>query len=346
MFVIIPTIDAEGVHGCNPFETMMYGAIGQGSNYGVGMLADIFNSFGLRATFFLDVFEHTLYGESRLRKVCDLLLARNQDIQLHTHPAWRDDSRDFKKIRRLKKERSYFPQDKDFMFKCSFEEQVEILEHGIDCLERWTGNSSIAHRAGGYGVNEDTIRALRRVGIPVDSSMRYGHPNSEVSWSINRVVSYDGVVEVPITGYHMLQEVILGKRIVVREDPFRVTGLNSCTLEELLWFVDKGSNSQLCVMNFFMHSYSLLRFDKRFRSFRPDFNNIRKLEEFLKITVGRSDIVFMSMTEFWRRYQESPSAYQGEDYLPTCSQKITLFSVIARRLRKMVIPNPIKFGWK
>ena len=70
----------------------------------------------------------------------------------------------------------------------SFNEQVEILEHGIDCLKRWGAGKPIAHRAGAYGINIDTIKALKKVGIYIDSSMFFGHENCKEVWSINEVV--------------------------------------------------------------------------------------------------------------------------------------------------------------
>lgn len=331
MLVIIPTVDAEGVHGYNPFESMMLGVCRGRQPHGLEMIAAIFNRFNLKATFFLDVYEYTMYGEDNLRRVCDSLQALDQDIQLHTHPAWRDDPRDFNHVRKLKREKSFFPQSKDFLFKCSLDEQVQILEHGVDCLYRWCGVRPVAHRAGGYGLNDDTLDALRCVGIAVDSSMNYGHPNSKVRWSINKVVSRDGIVEVPITGFSRHQLICLGPICFEREDPFRKTDLDACTLEDLLWFVDDAKLHDLSVMNLFMHSYSLLQFDSRYRWFVPNPGNVAILTKFLETTQKYPDVRYLSMAEFAELYPDSSKDFIGADYLPTRKLRSSVVCLARKR---------------
>ena len=272
-------------------------------------------------------------------------MVREQDIQLHTHPAWRDDPRDFGQIRELKKRSSYYPQDKDFMFKCSLEEQVEILEHGIGCLISWCGVRPVAHRAGGYGLNQDTISALHRVGIPIDSSMHYLHSNSKLTWSINRVVARDGIVEVPVTGLRRHQVVTLGPKRWIRQIPFCKTDLNACSLDELLWFVSQAKSNDIRVMNLWMHSYSLLSFDNSFRWFRPDHNRIERLTQFLLATVDDPDVVYMSMTDFWLHYQKSPENFMGSDYLPTRYVETCALSLAATKIRQKALSFIRRLGW-
>ena len=39
----------------------------------------------------------------------------------------------------------------------------------------------IAHRSGGYSINENTMKALKNVGIKIDSSMQFLHPNCHLT---------------------------------------------------------------------------------------------------------------------------------------------------------------------
>ena len=109
MITVIPTVDVEGVHGKNPFEQMILGHIGEKDSWGVFRLAKIFNEFGVRATFFVDVYEYTLWGELPIARICEQLVGMGQDVQLHTHPSWCEDHRDFKSLRELKKEKKLSP---------------------------------------------------------------------------------------------------------------------------------------------------------------------------------------------------------------------------------------------
>ena len=167
MITILPTIDVEGVHGSSPFEQMVLGEIGTEETWGVYRLANIFKRWRISATFFVDCFEHVFWGETPIEEVCVNLVELGQDVQLHTHPSWRDDSRDSLELRSLKQRKGFLPQTKDFMAKLSKDEQVQVLQHGVDLLKRWTGKKPIAHRSGGYSINQNTIEALALVGIPI-----------------------------------------------------------------------------------------------------------------------------------------------------------------------------------
>ena len=59
---------------------------------GIEMQAKIFKTRWCSGYVFLDVYEYSFYGEDRTEKVVETLLKYDQDIQLHTHPGWFEDS--------------------------------------------------------------------------------------------------------------------------------------------------------------------------------------------------------------------------------------------------------------
>ena len=136
---------------------------------GVPQIIKILKKSGIRATFFLNVFEKCIWGEKSLKEVAKAISETNNDVQLHTHPAW------------------CFDRTRPHMWQYSLAEQMEILKIGIELLKKWTGKYPIAHRAGAYGINKNTFVALKQAGIRVDSSNFYEHPNCKVIWTINRV---------------------------------------------------------------------------------------------------------------------------------------------------------------
>src|SRR5690606_21478676 len=99
---------------------------------------------------------------------------------------------------------------KDLMGKLSYEEQLSVLLHGSDLLEAWTGRRPVAHRSGGYSIDQNTVRALVSAGIPLDSSMNCEHSNSKLVWARNRIVEADGIVELPVTVADFVIDVRLG----------------------------------------------------------------------------------------------------------------------------------------
>lgn len=331
---VVPTIDAEGVHGASPFDALMLGRTDDGGEYGATHLARIFHEYGLAATFFLDIYEHTLYGEDCLKELCDQLLLLGQDIQLHTHPSWRDDPRDTAQVRELKRDKCFFPQDKDFLYKCSLDEQREIIGHGVDKLRQWTGNNPVAHRAGGYGLNEETLKVLHEVGITVDSSACPFHSNSKLQLEINVVSQLHGVTQLPITGYAVDDTIVASLLRWHRTLQFQKTDLDQSSLTELLWFLDTVRSSG-GILTLFMHSYSLLRFDRRFNCLWHDQQEERKLRDFIGEVLQRPGVKVISVSDY-HQMASSEAHGQSSGFLPRFQRTRSLASVakkvIGRRL--------------
>jgi hypothetical protein len=293
------TIDAEGVHGDRPFEQFMLGEVGESVTWGIELQAKIFKSYGVQATFFLDVYEHSFYGQDAMKKVVETLLKYDQDVQLHTHPGWFEDPRDFKHVTKMRREKSCFDYKRPWMWCYSLNEQIEILEHGIDCLKRWGAGMPVAHRAGAYGINKDTISALKKVGIPIDSSMFWGHKNCKEIWGKNQLISKDGVFEIPVTGYLKSETLTLGPIKINRyKDRFVKTDIDSCPIQDLIWFSNQVSLNDHAVMNFFMHSYSMLSFDGRFKKIKKNVDKRAALEMFLQHVCKTKSLKICSMKAF------------------------------------------------
>jgi len=318
--IVLPTIDVEGVHGDRPFEQMILGEVGDKETWGVFRLARTFQRFGVSATFFVDCYEHTLWGEEKMRRVCQQLAEMGQDVQLHTHPAWRDDPRDAAWLREHKRRNSFLTPERDFMAKLSLEEQIAVLEAGIDLFERWLGRRPIAHRSGGYSINADTISALRHTGIAIDSSMNASHPNSELVWSYNRVEKRSGVLEIPVTVMRYSYGPWNRATRHLPQGKLKKTDLHVCSFSDLKAFVRQGGRSGAPLMNLFMHSYSLLDCDSllqpTFTHLRPHRRRLRTLESFLEWAVAREDIRIMDCTTFLNEHRQNRLPQFGADFVP------------------------------
>jgi hypothetical protein len=286
---------------------------GYSETWGVYKLADIFTRHNASATFFIDVYEKSFWGEGPLKNLCRTLSDQKFDIQLHTHPGWRDDPHDFDWLREMKCNKSYLSQAKDFMVKLSVAEQTAILMEGAQMIEEWTGRRPVAHRSGGYSINKDTLTALNRAGFRVDSSMHWGHPHSEIAWSRNQVLDHEGVLELPVTLIdYVFSLPLLG--VIYRKS--MKTDLDTCSLEELLSYVHQAKSSGVKIMNLFMHSYSLLEFDADYKSFRPQRSDEVKLNAFLHAVNTMEDVRVMDCATILRRYSESPHEFLGSDFVP------------------------------
>ena len=151
--------------------------------------------------------------------------------------------------------------------------------------------------------------------------MFYGHPNCKVAWSKNAVVEREGIVEIPITGLYKYRPMRAGLFGIAHERFFAKTDLDSCSLNELLLYVEAAKERNVSVMNLFMHSYSLLAFDGKFRCFKPDRSDDEKLRGFLATAANTGNVRFMSVAGFWEQYQRDPSGFHGSDSVPESPER-------------------------
>ena len=130
-------------------KQMIYGEINN-KYFGFPKILEICNSHNIKATFFISVFDSKKYGENSFKTICQVIKENGHDVQLHTHPR-----RAYDKTRRE-------------MYLYSLDEQIEIIREGKELIKEWTGEYPIAHRAGAYGLNENTLVALKENNIPID----------------------------------------------------------------------------------------------------------------------------------------------------------------------------------
>ena len=313
MVYIYPTIDTEGVHGSRPFEQFILGEVGEKEDWGALRLARIFKEFDVSATFFVDCYEYTYWGEDKMSKLCQGLEKLSQDVQLHTHPSWRDDPRDFDWIRKMKREQSYMPQRYDFMSKLSLDQQIDVIAQGKELLNKWIGKYPIAHRSGGYSINDDTITALRKNNIPIDSSMNISHANSKITWSRNAVINRDGnILEIPVTVFSRSYE-IFGIPIFQK---LMKTDIDECSVHDLLEYVDCAEREGVKFLNLFFHSYSLLNFNRDFTRISADPLEVKKLRKLLTELRKRDYVRFVDSKDILTMYKENQDCFSGTDIIP------------------------------
>jgi hypothetical protein len=340
MLTILPTIDVEGMHGRDPFNQMLLGKVSNGEFWGVYKIAKIFKEYGISATFFVDVYEYSFFGEDKLKDVCNKLLEFDQDVQLHTHPSWRDDSCDFNVIRKMKKNNSFLSQELDFMAKLNLDQQIMVLSKGVDLIKSWTGEKPIAHRSGGYSINSDTIKALNEVGILIDSSMNSIHGNSKITWSDNLIIEKNGIIELPVTFCKLAfgASFYKSKIIKIYEKKLK-TDLDTLNLRALEDFVKISVDKNIKIMNLFMHSYSLIDYDYYYRKFKPGYKDEAKLIKIIENTLDNKSVKWASCKSFLKDYQSNKEQFKGVDFVPTIINNKNILSLAVNSLKNKYMHN-------
>ena len=161
----------------------------------VGVFAqmDIMDRYGCKGVFFVDPMPALVWDVRAIADVVEPIVARGHDVQLHMHTEWLELAGDNNPLpgrtgRNIR----------DF----SLEEQVTLIERARELLIEAGAPPPTAFRAGNYGANDDTLRALAQLGFAYDSSHVPGIPNSDCTISLTsedrRVTEHCGVLEVPV----------------------------------------------------------------------------------------------------------------------------------------------------
>ena len=223
------------------FQKYIYGSTAAGG-FGLPYQIEVLKRHGLTGVFFIEPLFSTRFGEQPLAEIVELVREGGQEIQLHLHTEWVDESRQplLANISGKRQHLRYFSKD----------EQTTLISAGIGLLKRAGAEDINAFRAGSFGFNRDTLGALAACGIAIDSSYNasiFG-PDSGVMPGVTVVepVECDSVFEYPMTVFNDGT----GK--------LRHTQLTSCSyreMEGLLWQALESGRSSFTILS---HSFELL----------------------------------------------------------------------------------------
>ncbi len=160
---------------------------------GIGHQMDVMERHGLKGVFFVDPMPALVWGVAAIEDVVGSIVARGHDVQLHCHSEWLALAPGNPLTRRTGQHLRQFP----------LEDQRRILGWARDTLVAAGAPHPVAFRAGNYGANDDTLRALAEIGIEYDTShcpalaghgdcaITLGHEHRAAMW-------HRGVIEVPV----------------------------------------------------------------------------------------------------------------------------------------------------
>ncbi len=270
---VLLTVDVESLSAGSPKKDMWGRLQGYDGEYGVPLILNILQDNKSKATFYLNVYEITKHGEEEIKRIASEIVSQNQDLQLHTHPM------------------PMYGKYGMSLFKSS--EQEKILRKGKELLYKWTGKNVVAHRAGGYLGNTDTIHALKEVGIYVDSSLSPASfsPLFKEGYNANDIIDIEGVLELPVTYFNQLK--------FMGWESKRFLDIESSSLNELKSVLDDMAEKGSCAINIMMHSFSITRYGY------PDERVSRKLDALLKYINEHPKLTTTNTESFYKAYKEN-----------------------------------------
>ncbi len=160
---------------------------------GITHKLSLLEEFGQKAVFFVDPMPALIWGVSAIEDIVGPIVAAGQDVQLHCHTEWLAlaGSNNLLASGRIGNNLADFPLD----------DQIEILAYARDMLIAAGAPPPVAFRAGNYGANDDTLRALDAVGLIYDSSHTPALPDAcriSLGPEDRDPVVHHGIIEVPV----------------------------------------------------------------------------------------------------------------------------------------------------
>lgn len=231
------------------FKTYIYGHTPLG-DFGLPYQLKVLNDHGLHGTFFVEPLFSTCIGSQPLEEIVGLIRDSGHEVQLHLHTEWVDEAKQPLLANNQVKRQHLF----DF----SLAEQMHLIAKGASLLTQAGGEGVNAFRAGSFGFNLDTLRALAANGIVFDSSYNaamFGLSSGVYPGvTVVEPVECEGVVEYPVTVFKD------GTRAL------RHVQLTACTygeMEGLLWHALESEHSSFVILS---HNFELLNQGRN----RPD----------------------------------------------------------------------------
>lgn len=288
---VIITVDVEDFFLPRPPVDTVLGQW-RGVGYGVPRIMEILEDHGARGTFFVDVYNRVTLDEGLLREACREIDRRGHEVALHTHPAFPSGRRGYGMAQ--------------VMSRYGLVWQTDFIRRGRDLIVRWIGRPPRSHRAGGYGANLNTLRALSNCEITIDSSLFSGYAHCGLNGLLshrNTPSQWESVVEIPISVTRISCKARFGERQWTLFAMTKKVDPDWAGLPELKRQVLALKEAGLDPLVLMLHSYALLDVG---RSFRPLHEAERKFRALISWLAAQEDLVLTTLGQYVDRWASGP----------------------------------------
>lgn len=245
------------------FRRYILGETGRGA-FGLPFQLRLASNHGLRFTFLVESLFSCEFGIEPLRDIVDLILDAGQDVQLHAHPEWITHSAN----------PILEPKGRYVFSQFTLAEQHRLIDTALAQLGRAGGKSVTAFRAGSFAANADTLAAVSRARLTVDSSFKLGADLGRAPISEYHTNDPPGkVLQFPLSTYEHWP----GRR--------RHLQLTACSLSEIVFVLENAWLGRWGAVVLLSHSAELLNRDRT----RPDMIVVRRFQKLCQWLADRRE---------------------------------------------------------
>ena len=215
------------------------------TGFGLPYQLRIFRQWRLKATYFVDPLFSFALGTESLRDVLQMISSHEQEVGLHLHPEWLTDPRC-----------AGLPVFKGpLLHQYSEDDQAKLIDAGITRLRELGAPVIRCFRAGSWGADCSTLRALSRAGITVDSSLNAvfsaSFPDFSERDNLRHPARHEGIWEFPVTNF--VDRPPSGRR------PLHVC---ACSLDEFRAVLEQGESAGWSSVVMVLHGFEFVRVDR------------------------------------------------------------------------------------
>ena len=173
------------------FDTYIDGKTPNG-DFGLSFQLRLLAEHGLKAVFFVEPLFAFEFGIQPLRDIVSMIRGHHQEVQLHLHTEWVG-----------KMTHSILPGRTGINIRqFSEDEQTFLIGKGLENLWSCGLEGLSAFRAGSFGANDSTLRALVKNKLSIDSSYNFASKvGAFLDVELWQPTMVDGVKEFPVTVY-------------------------------------------------------------------------------------------------------------------------------------------------
>jgi len=164
-----------------------------GQSEALGFILRTLKESELKATFFTESLQGRYFGNDKMARVAEQIIAHGQDLQLHVHPCWTN----------FEEGAVVSTVYNDHATGRSVSELVSIFSEAIDRFVQWGFGKPVAVRTGNFSAGLDTFQAFSQLDIKSSSNISIELcPAKEKELHLNLGVhNIHGVLELPLTTY-------------------------------------------------------------------------------------------------------------------------------------------------
>jgi len=233
-------------------------------------ILEVLRRHDVRAVFFVESLFAARFGVAYLREIVDLIASAGHQIELHLHSEWADEASP-RLLPHIAGKRQHLQQ-------LAFDDQLSLLRSGLALLAEAGASGVTGFRAGSFGANADTLRAVAAAGLAVDCSVNAAAaisvPDLRGSVDLHQPSRIGDVLELPLTVFN---------------DGFgrvRPAQIGSCSFAELRGVIEHAVEHGWPAVTLLSHNFEMLRAD----SARIDPIVLARFERLCAFVASRDDI--------------------------------------------------------